>query len=142
MNIGRHLKYPYHMDTHLARARSNARSWWKPVYTVELADPYRLALFVFLHESFHFLVKRARRNPRQKESMCDRFAARVLTDQYGAGVRDERGRLVPREEWDFQDLDRFIAAARRPTRTVPPAPTAAPLPSPASTGTQLLLFSP
>ena len=113
VNIGRHLKYPYHMGTHLARARSNARSWWKPVYTVELADPYRLALFVFLHECFHFLVKRARRNPRQKESMCDRFAARVLIDQYGAGVRDQRGRLVAREEWDFQDLYSFVEGARR-----------------------------
>ena len=121
VNLGRHVQYPYRMGTHLARARSNARSWWKPIYTVELADPYQLALFVFLHECFHLLVKRARRNPRQKESMCDRFAARVLADQYGAAVHDERGRPVARQEWDFQDLDRFIAAARRPSTIVPPA---------------------
>jgi hypothetical protein len=28
------------MGTHLARARSNATRWWKPVYTIELADAY------------------------------------------------------------------------------------------------------
>ena len=112
VNLGRHLAYPYRMGTHLARARSTARCWWKPVYTVELADGYQVVLFVFLHECFHLLVKRARRNTRQKESMADRFAARVLVDQYGATVRNQQGQPVPRREWDFQDLDGFIAAAR------------------------------
>ncbi len=71
-----------------------------------------MVLFVFLHELYHFLVKRARRNPRQKESMCDRFAARYLVERFGATVRDSSGRIVPREAWDFQDLERFVAAAR------------------------------
>ena len=117
VNLGRHLAYPYRMDTHLARARAEAGYWWKPIYTVELPDAYRVVLFVFLHECFHLLVKRARRNVRQKESMSDRFAARYLVDFHGGIVRDESGRPVPRSQWDFQDLDGFVAAARRGSGT-------------------------
>lgn len=114
VNLGRHLAYPYRMTTHLARAHSEARRWWKPIYTIKLADAYQVVLFVFLHECFHLLVKRARRNTRQKESMCDRFAARVLVDGFGAEVLDEAGRPAHRDWWDFQDLEAFVAAARRP----------------------------
>jgi hypothetical protein len=111
VNLGQHNRYPYLIRTHIARARSNRRYWWKEVYTVEAADEYRLALFVFLHEFYHWLIKRAKRNTRQKESMCDRFATRALADTYGASVRDEAGRPVPREVWDFQDLHGFVAGA-------------------------------
>jgi len=111
VNVGQHVVYPYRAPTRLARARSNRTHWWKPVYTLELADAYQLVLFVFLHELYHWLVKVARRNVRQKESMCDRFAARALVETYGAVVRDPCGRRVPREEWDFQDLDGFVAEA-------------------------------
>ncbi len=113
VNIGRHVAYPYAMGTNIARARSNATHWWKETYTVEIADAYRLALFVFLHEFYHWLVSRARRNPRQKESMCDRFATRVLVMRYGAVVRNAAGMAVGRSAWDFQDVDAFVAAARR-----------------------------
>jgi len=140
VNLGRHLLYPYRMGTHLARACSDRHHWWKPIYTLQLADPYQVVLFVFLHECFHFLIKRARRNPRQKESMCDRFAARVLVDHYGAVVRDGPAKPVPRREWDFQDLDRFVAAARRTQRTRASARTPTPPPTPAPPRTQLLLF--
>lgn len=112
INIERSLNYPYRMVTHLARAQSSERSWWKPGYTVELADAYQLVLFIFLHELYHLLIHRAGRNMRQKESMCDRFAARVLVDRFGADVRCDRGRPVPRDVWDFQDLEGFVAAAR------------------------------
>ena len=142
VNLGRHLTYPYRMDTHLARARSNARRWWKPVCTLELVDGYQVVLFVFLHECFHFLIKRARRNTRQKESMCDRFAARVLVDRYGAAVRDEQGRPVARQAWDFQDLEGFVASARRPAGSPRPIRRASCGRSPPSLGPQLLLFDP
>jgi hypothetical protein len=148
VNLGRHLTYPYLMATHLARARSSARCWWKPIYSIRLADAYRVVLFVFLHECFHLLVKRARRNTRQKESMCDRFAARALVDGFGAEVLDESGCPVPRERWDFQDLDGFVAAARRPDRKQPPigrvttAASAAPARPIRTPQTQLLLFDP
>ena len=112
VNVGRHVKYPYRMATSLARARSNARVWWKPVYSVELADGYQLVLFVFLHELYHWLVKKAGRNTRQKESMCDRFAAERLVGDWGARVLDARGRPVARRAWCFQDLESFVAAAR------------------------------
>jgi len=125
INLGRHLTYPYSMATHLARARAQRTYWWKPIYTIELADGYAVVLFVFLHECFHLLVKRAGRNTRQKESMCDRFAARWLADRYGAGVYDESGKPVARAEWDFQDLDAFVAAARRPRRVRQSPPLAA-----------------
>ena len=142
VNLGRHVRYPYAMGTHIARGRTVRGYWVKPIYTVELADGYQLALFVFLHELYHLLVKRARRNLRQKESMCDRFATRYLVDHCGAVVRDERRREVPRSAWDFQDVEGFVAAARdKRLRQVPPV--ALPVLMSARTpqlGEQLLLF--
>lgn len=125
VNIGRHVAFPYRMSTCVARARSDGTFWWKDEYFMELADAYQLVLFVFLHELYHWLVKKAGHNPRQKESMCDRFAARVLADECGCVVRDSRGRRVRRESWDFQDLEGFVAAARRTRGTRrSPAPAA------------------
>lgn len=112
INVGRHLRFPYRMGTHLARARTVGRRWYKPVHAITLRDGYELVLFVFLHELYHLLVKRARRNPRQKESMCDRFAARFLVDHFGAKILRSDGREVPRDEWDFQNLDGFVAGTR------------------------------
>jgi len=112
VNVGRRVRYPYRMGTNLARARSSAGHWWKPTYVIELADAYQLALFVFLHELYHWLIHRAGRNIRQKESMCDRFAARILVDDWAAAVSDGRSRPVRRAVWDFQDLEGFVAAAR------------------------------
>jgi hypothetical protein len=143
VNLGRHVRYPYRLGTSIARAESNARYWWKPIYTVELADAYQLVLFVFLHELYHWLVQKARRNPRQKESMCDRFAVRILVDRFGCPIRDEAGHPVARESWDFQDVTRFVADARtstvRPTRTVRSA-AKRPVPERLRHGEQLLLF--
>lgn len=123
INIGRDNRYPFEIKTHIARARSNRTHWWREFYTLELSDPYQLALFVFMHEFYHWLVRKARRNVRQKEGRCDRFAARALVDAHGAVIRDSQGRLVPREAWDFQDLDGFVIAARRlktgTTRSIP-----------------------
>ena len=112
VNLGRHLVYPYRMKTSLARARTIGRRWYKPLYTLALITGYQVVVFVFMHELYHLLVKRARRNTRQKESMCDRFAARFLVDRFGAVVRTPDNTPVPREEWDFQDLEGFVAAAR------------------------------
>ncbi len=112
VNLGPHVVYPYALQTHVARAQSNATHWWKEPYTIDVADGHQLALFVFLHEFYHWLVSQARRNPRRKESMCDRFATRGLVTWCGAVVRDEAGRSVKRDRWDFQDLDGFVAAAR------------------------------
>lgn len=111
VNIGRHTKFPYLLGAHIARAQSNRTHWWREVYRLTIADPYQLALFVFLHELYHHLVKSAGRNPRRKEAMCDRFAARALVDRFGAQVLDSRKRLVPRELWDIQDVDAFVAKA-------------------------------
>lgn len=113
INLGRHNRYPYRLATHVARAQSNSRCWWRDLHQLELADAYQLALFIYLHELFHYLVKSAGRCPRRKESMCDRFAARVLVDQYGVPLRRTDGRSVARSDWDFQDLERFVAAAPR-----------------------------
>jgi len=97
------------MKTNLAKVQTTRRGWRRPVYLVELKTAYHLAVFIFMHEIYHLLVYRAGRNTRQKESMCDRFAARYLVDQLGAAIRTERGERVPREQWDFQDLDGFVA---------------------------------
>lgn len=119
VNLGPHVRYPYRMSTYVAPARSTRRSWWKEDIRIELADGYQLVLFVFCHELYHWLVKKAGRNRRQKESMCDRFAARELLARFGCPVTDSRGAPVPRERWDFQDVEGFVAAARL---TRPPEP--------------------
>ncbi|NOS99772.1 MAG: hypothetical protein HOP29_04005 [Phycisphaerales bacterium] len=111
VNLGGHLRYPYRMRTYVARASTSRSTWWKPLYTIELADGYQVVTFVLLHEYYHWLVRRAERNTRRKEAMCDRFATRALVDHFGAAVRCPKGRPVPRGEWDFQDLDRFVARA-------------------------------
>ena len=112
INLGRHLVYPYGMKTNLAKVKTAGRGWRRPVYVVELKTAYHLAVFIFLHEIYHLLVYRAGRNTRQKESMCDRFAARYLVDHLGGTVRSERGERVPREQWDFQDLEGFVTGGR------------------------------
>lgn len=148
VNVGRHNQYPYAIRTAVAKSRSNTRCWWREIYTVAAADAYQLVLFVFMHEFYHWLVRKARRNVRQKEARCDRFAARTLVDQHGAAVRDAHGELVPRSAWDFQDLDGFVAAAlraRRPRRCQPAARKPLVAPGRAAGGSlrqarQLLLF--
>lgn len=112
INLGRHLEYPYMMATNVARAVTVGRRWYRPVYFLEMRHPRHVVHFVFLHELYHLLVARAGRNTRQKESRCDRFAARFLADRFGACVRDKHGALVPRPAWDFQDLEGFVADAR------------------------------
>lgn len=116
INLGRHVSYPYKLRINVARPQSNRTHWWRELYALEIRSPEELALFIFLHEFYHRLVKRAGRNIRQKEARCDRFATRVLVDHYGCVIRDSAGRLVSRSEWDFQDLDGFVEAARGPIR--------------------------
>lgn len=119
VNIGPRNRYPFTLGTYVARARSYGSHWRREVYRLTLADAYQLALFVYLHELYHYLVKAAGRCVRRKEAMCDRFAARALVDHCGARLCDARGRSVPRPSWDFQDLDRFVAAAPRETEASP-----------------------
>jgi len=119
VNLGRHLTFPYRLGTNLGRVRSFATHWQRPIYQLVLNAPYQLVYFIFLHELFHLLVETAKRNTRQKEAMCDRFAARALVDGHGVVVTTKEGMLVPRDAWDFQDLERFVAAARIPAAAIP-----------------------
>ncbi len=114
INLGRHLRYPYRMQTYCARSRKAFGSYYQPASSLELCDGYQVCLFIFAHEYYHWLIKQAGRNTGQKESMCDRFAARVLVGQYDCRLLDKHGRLLPRAAWDFQDLEGFVAAARKP----------------------------
>jgi hypothetical protein len=113
VNLGRHVRYPYLLATNVAKARSYGAYWRRDVYRLKLTDAYQLVLFIYLHELFHYLVHAARRAPRRKEAMCDRFAARALVDRCGCPLLDRSGFAAPRERWDFQDLDAFVAAAPR-----------------------------
>lgn len=113
INLGRRNRYPYGLGTNVARSKSNKTRWWREIYTLTLADPYQLAVFIYMHEFFHFLVKAAGRCTRRKESMCDRFAARVLVDAFGCALTDKKGRAVARGAWDITDLERFVAKAPR-----------------------------
>ena len=101
------------MQTHIARPESNRTHWWRELYELELASPEELVLFIFLHEFYHYLIRLAGRNGRQKEGRCDRFATRTLVDDYGAAVLNSHGSCVERRLWDFQDLDGFVAKARQ-----------------------------
>lgn len=112
VNIGKHLTFPYCLRTNLARAKTVGRRWYRPAYTIEVNNGEDLAVFIFMHEVYHLLVKRAKRNTRQKESMCDRFAARFLVERCGSIVLNQHGVEAPRADWDWQDLNGFVAAAR------------------------------
>jgi hypothetical protein len=146
VNLGRHNRYPYQIHAAIARSQSDRRHWWRELYSIEAADAYQLVLFVCMHEFYHWLVRKARRNVRQKEARCDRFATRALVDGYNAVVRDSRGGLVPRSSWDFQDLDGFVAAAfrsrgpRRAARIAAMQPIRLPPAGVTQFGPQLLLF--
>lgn len=129
VNLGRHNRYPYRLATHIARSQSDRTHWWRETYRLLVPDAYQLALFVYLHELYHYLVKRAGRNPRRKEAMCDRFATRALVGLGAGPVLDARGRPVARADWDFQDLDAFVAAAPR-VCTLWDLPARAPRPIP------------
>ena len=122
VNLGEHLRFPYQLGTNVAKARSNHTHWWRETYYLTVTDAYQLVLFVYLHELYHHLVKQAGRSPRLKESRCDRFAARVLVDDYGCAITDSKGRPVSRTSWDFQDLDRLVAKAPRVGQAAAPAP--------------------
>lgn len=111
VNLGRDNRYPYDMGTNIAKAQTTRTGWRRDVYRLRLANAEQLVLFVYLHELYHYLVKQAGRSPARKEAMCDRFAARALVDHYGCPVTGRFGRPVPRESWDFKDLDKFVAAA-------------------------------
>lgn len=112
INLGQHLRFPYTMNTHIARGKKHLGQWVKPAYTVEFTDGLQLAAFIYLHELYHLLVKLASRNTRQKETMCDRFATRYVVANYGTIVRDHAGTIVSQSRWDVQDLDRFVARAK------------------------------
>lgn len=114
VNLGRSVRYPYRFATNLARARATGRGWRREALFLSAPDGFGLVLFVFLHELFHYLVKQAGRAPGRKEGMCDRFAAGKLVDDFGWRVMRGDGRSVPRGEWDFRDLEAFVAGARRP----------------------------
>lgn len=111
INIGRRNRYPYALATGIAKAHTTGNGWRRELYTLHIINAEQLALFIYLHELFHYLLKQARRSPRRKEAMCDRFAARVLVDDYGCRVTDGVDRRIPRNAWDFKDLDAFVAAA-------------------------------
>lgn len=119
INLGRSLAYPYPLLTHVARARSAGRRWWREAYVLPIESPVQLALFIYLHELYHHLVYSAGRCPRRKEAMCDRFAARVLCDAFGLVVRDAAGETVPRSAWDFQDLEGFVRPLSQRSRIQP-----------------------
>lgn len=123
VNIGRRVVYPYTLGTYLAKARTQGSFWTRDVFQLHLGEAAHLALFIYLHELFHHLVQVAGRCVRRKEAMCDRFAARVLIDEYGCVLTDRDGRSVPREAWDFQDLEGYVA--RAPRRQKQPAILAA-----------------
>lgn len=128
INLGRQNRYPYTFGTHLAKARSARGFWWREVLRITVSDAYQLALFIYLHELFHYLVKAAGRNTRRKEAMCDRFAAGVLVDHYGCAVHDRSGAPADTTLWRFQDLHKFVAGAPRETgRQVGAAPAAIPV---------------
>ena len=120
VNLGRRNRYPYTLGTNIAKAQTTRRGWCRETYNLTVSNPSQLVLFVYLHELFHYLVKMAKRSPKRKEAMCDRFATRVLVDVYGCKLTRADGGPVPRENWDFKDLDAFVdTAPKQPQMNLP-----------------------
>lgn len=125
INLSPRNRYPFVLATHAAKATTTTRGWQRELLRLSVADAYQLALFIYLHELYHYLVKTAGRSPRRKEGMCDRFATRVLVDAFGCALRGTDGRIVERDAWDFQDLHGFVRSAPRvaaapvPRREIP-----------------------
>ncbi len=103
INLGRDNAYPFRFATSVAPTVGVARGWRRPLLYLTVPDAERLALFVFLHELYHWLAYRAGRSPRWKETQCDRFAARVLVDEHQCRMDDEKGAPVARSAWDIGD---------------------------------------
>jgi len=127
INLGRENRYPMRIETGIARSQSCGHSWWQPSYYIQVENAYQLALFVFLHEFYHYLIHRAQRNGRRKEAMCDRFAVRYLNRYCRLKVCDTNNRPVVKSAWLFQDLDGFVrngqpilTPARAASRPKPP----------------------
>src|SRR5262245_24742631 len=59
INIGRRNTYPYQLQTYIAKAETHTRGrrryWSRPLYVVPIPDAYHLALFLFMHELYHWL---------------------------------------------------------------------------------------
>jgi hypothetical protein len=108
VNLGRENQYPMKIETGIAKAWNCGLSWWKPSYYIEVENEYQLALFVFLHEFYHYLIHQASRNGLRKEAMCDRFAVRYLNEHCRLTVYDVNHQPVPESAWLFQDLDGFV----------------------------------
>jgi len=108
VNISRTNRYPLRVETGIAKSKSCGQTWWKPSYFIRTENAYQLALFVFLHEFYHYLIHRSQRNGHRKEGMCDRFAVRYLNQRCRLTVYDANGRPVPKAMWLFQDLDEFV----------------------------------
>jgi len=113
INLAPRLTFPYELHVQIVPGKTTRGVWRRPTCTVAVANAYDLCTFIYLHECYHWLIQRARRNGRCKEAMCDRFATRHLVDACNCTVRDARSRPVPRSAWDIQDLDAFVARARR-----------------------------
>lgn len=111
INVHERLTYPYPLATCIARTRSRPDGWERPLYYVMCDSAYELSMFIFMHELYHLLLNKAGRNMRQKEARCDRFATRYVTDRLGCSVVDSCQKPVIRDEWDFQDLEGFVAKA-------------------------------
>lgn len=112
VNIAKNNRYPMKLETSIAKAQTIGRYWWKPIYHIRLENPYQLVLFVFMHEFYHYLIHRARKNSHRKEAMCDRFAIKYLVENYKLKVYDSKNTPVEKEKWLFQDLEGFVRNAR------------------------------
>ena len=111
VNLGRRNRYPYILNTSIAKAQTTERGWKREICQLLLGDAYQLVLFVYLHELYHHLVKAAGRSQRRKEAMCDRFATRVLVDDHNCRLQTKSGLPVERRSWDFKDLEAFVASS-------------------------------
>ncbi|MCA9242766.1 MAG: hypothetical protein KDA32_02335 [Phycisphaerales bacterium] len=103
VNIGRENPYPFRFAISAAPTERHSRGWRRPLLYLTVPDAERLALFVFLHELYHWLAFRVGRSPRWKEALCDRFATLALVDDHNCKLTDAKGGVVSREAWDIGD---------------------------------------
>lgn len=121
VNIGRHNRYPYTFATQTATRRGVGGAAVR--FSLVVADAGELALFVYLHELFHWLVYAAGLPPRRREAVCDRFATRVMVDHFGCALLGADGAQAGRAAWDVDDLAALVANAPRQSGPVPQGPS-------------------
>ena len=81
INLGRHLQYPYRMETHCARGRKAWGRYYKPRSFLELCDEHGLYVVDEANVESHALMQTLSKDPRFEHAILDRILRMVRRDR-------------------------------------------------------------